>query len=215
MRQEKLSPWYAGSQTRYFGLQAFFQGVLGVSDQVELDLVEGGYVGLIRQQEGVNACALASQETVMRRGPSLDGILRHFMEENPALRAHLQEAARTSDWLTVGPVRLGIRQLASGQTFYVGDAACVIDPFAGEGVAIGMYASRLLLKALQVERFSQAAAYRRLWHAAFDPALRWNAVMRALNSVRIFREPALCALQSFPQGINRLTELTRCRRLVA
>ena len=215
MRQERLSPWYAGSKTRYFGLQTFFQGVQGVSDQVELDLVEGGYVGLLRQQEGVNVCALATQETVARYGPSLDGILTHFMEENPALRDHLQDATRTRDWMTVGPVRLGIRQLASGPTFYVGDAACVVDPFVGEGVAMGLYTSRLLMKALEQEPHDPAEAYNRLWHQAFDPALRWNAVMRALYSVRFFREPALHALQSFPQGINRLTELTRYRRIEA
>ena len=71
-------------------------------------------------------------------------MLAHFAEENPTLKRHLQEASRTSDWTAVGPVKLGIRRLAEENQFYVGDAACVIDPFAGEGMAMALYGSRLL-----------------------------------------------------------------------
>jgi flavin-dependent dehydrogenase len=215
MRRKRLSPWYAGSETRCIGLQAFFRGVQGIGDQVELDLVEGGYVGLVRQQEGVNVCAMVTLETVAQQGPSLDRLLMHFMEENPALRSHINEATRSSDWMTVGPVRLGIRQLASGQTFYVGDAACVVDPFAGEGMAMGLYGSQLLMRALDQPGGSPQTAYERLWHQAFDPALRWNAVMRAIFSLPLFREPILHLLRWDPRGIQWLTELTRYRRIEA
>src|SRR5258706_7826705 len=168
----RLSPWYAGSEVSYVGIQAFFQDVTGVSDQVELDLIESGYVGLARQNEGVNVCALTTPEAIESHGPSLDQVLAHFVEENPLLQTHLRDAKRVSSWLSIAPVRLGIRQIAADKTFFVGDAACVLDPFAGEGMAIGFYSSRLLVNALQSR--SPEATYRALWHRAFDPAIRWN-----------------------------------------
>jgi len=207
-------PWYATSPTDYFGIQATFLDVRGVTDQVELDLVEGGYVGLSRQQDGVvNVCTLTTQDALRRYGPSLDAVMRHFMIENPVLKSHLCEASRGSAWMAVGPVRLGVKQLAHGHTFYVGDAACVVDPFVGEGMSIGLYTSRLVTRALDQTRLPPAQAYAALWKQAFVPALRWNALMRLFYSAPLLREPALRALQIFPSGLRWMAELTRHREL--
>jgi flavin-dependent dehydrogenase len=206
-----LSPWYAGSGVTYVGIQALFRDMPAVSDQVELDLIESGYVGLARQNEGVNVCALTTQDMIQKHGPSLDRVLAHFSEENPILRAHLHKAERISPWLSVSPMRLGIRQLVGEKTFYVGDAACVLDPFAGEGMAVGLYSARLLASALQTA--APEDAYARLWHRAFDSAIAWNAVMRLFYSVGVFREPILRALRLYPMAMNWLNDLTRYRRL--
>lgn len=56
-----LTPWYASPSTPYFGIQASFEDVDDVTDQVELDLIESGYVGLARQSDRlVNICALTT-----------------------------------------------------------------------------------------------------------------------------------------------------------
>ncbi len=211
--EEPLSPWYAGSGVSYVGIQALFQNVQGVSDQVELDLVESGYVGLARQKDGVNVCAFTTREAVQRLGPSLDKVLAHFMEENSALCRHLWGAEHKSAWMSVAPVRLGIRRLVGKKTFYAGDAACVFDPFAGEGMAVGLYTSRLLAKALNSTNPDPEKTYVRLWHRAFRPALRWNAVMRMFFSAPLLRGPILRALRLNPMGMNWLNDLTRYRRI--
>jgi flavin-dependent dehydrogenase len=209
---DQLTPWYGSPPTLYFGIQALFQNVHGITDQVELDLVESGYVGLARQGNGVNICTLTTWDTLRRFGPSLDKVMARFAAENPVLRRHLSEASRIGDWMAV-PVRLGIRRLTRGNTFYTGDAACVVDPFAGEGMSISLYASRLLQKAfVQTER-PATEAYAALWREAFLPALRWNAVTRMLYSLPLLKQGALRALQWFPRGMNWLTDLTRCRRI--
>lgn len=210
---EPLEPWYSGSEVRYVGIQALFHETQGITDQVELDLVSSGYVGLARQQDGVNVCALTTEEELQRRGFNIDNLLRHFISENAALKRHLERAARVSPWISVGPVRMGIRKLTDKNTFYVGDAACVVDPFAGEGMAMGLYASRLLINALRLQPKASERTYEALWKRAYLPALRWNAFTRALYSVSLFREPALRLLQRFPRGMTHLTDLTRYREL--
>lgn len=206
------TPWYASPKTDYFGIQTLFADAEGVTDQVELDLVESGYVGLARQRDGVHLCALTTQETIEQRGPGLDQVLRHFMDENPVLRNHLKNAKRLGPWRTVGPVHLGIRRLVDPGTFYVGDAACVVDPFAGEGMAISLYTSRLLVQALDQTRTDPQKAYTQSWKKAFMPALRWNALLRMLYSLSLCREPAFQALRLWPAGMNALTDLTRYRQ---
>ena len=207
---DQLTPWYGSPPTLYFGIQAQFQNVHDVTDQVELDLVKSGYVGLARQGDGVNVCTLTTWDTVREFGPSLDSVMAHFASENPVLRRHLSDASRVGEWMAV-PVRMGIRRLTHGNTFYTGDAACVVDPFAGEGMSIGLYASRLLQRAFVQTKKPAAEAYSALWREAFLPALRWNAVARMLYSLPLLKQAALRALQWFPQGMNWLTDLTRYR----
>lgn len=202
-----------GSSTPLFGIQALFEDMDGITDQVELDLIRDGYVGLARQTEGVNLCALTTQHTLRRFGPDLDGVLMRFAAQNPVLAHHLRRAKRRGPWLTVGPVKLGIRRLTAPRTFYVGDAACVVDPFAGEGMAMALYGARLLLQALTQTQHDPALEYQRLWKNAFLPSLRWNAVMRMIYSLPLLREPALHLLNNIPGSLNRLTDLTRYRRL--
>jgi flavin-dependent dehydrogenase len=211
--RQRTTPWYASPSTPAFGMQALFDSVDDVTDQVELDLIRDGYVGLARQKEGVNLCALTTPETLRRWGPDLDCVLAHFAAQNPILARHLRHAQRRGPWLAVGPVRLGIRQLTTPGTFYVGDAACVVDPFAGEGMSMALYGARLLAQALTQTQADPAAEYRRLWKNAFLPSLRWNAAMRVLYSVPLLREPSLRLLNWIPGSMNGLTDLTRYRRL--
>jgi len=211
---KQLTPWYARSSDEYFGMQAFFEDVPTVTDQVELDLITSGYVGLSRVTPSrVNVCTLTTRKTINQWGPSLDCVLYHFMNENPVLRNHLQGSKRVGEWISVGPVELGIRRLTQDRTFYVGDAACVVDPFAGEGMSIGLYTSQLLIGALNQKKYPPQKAYEQSWRQAFLPALCWNGVMRGFYSCGIFREPILRSLRYFPQGLQWLSDLTRYRTI--
>lgn len=211
--QPSPTPWYASPSTPYVGMQALFEGMPEVTDQVELALIESGYVGLARQRDGINLCALTTANTLRRWGPDLDRVLAQMATENPALARHVRSARRVSAWMAVGPVRLGIRQLANDSTFYVGDAACVVDPFVGEGLSTALYGARLLVEALTQTEQPAALAYRRLWTRAFLPSLRWNAVMRTMYSINALHEPFMRCLQWMPNMLHELTELTRYRRL--
>lgn len=198
---------------RYVGVQALFSDVEGISNQVELDLIPSGYVGFARQSGGTTLCALTTEAEVLACGSDLDSLVKRFMTQNPEIRRHLHEAKRSSPWLTAGPVQLGIRRLTAPKTFYVGDAACVVDPFAGEGMASGIYASRLLTRALNEGGDSPERLYATLWKRAFSPALRWNAATRACYSLDVLREPVLRLLQLYPKGMTWITEMTRYRAL--
>jgi hypothetical protein len=82
-------------------------------------------------------------------------------------------------------------------------------------MSIALYSSQLLTQALDQMQRPAAPAYAALWRQAFMPVLRWNAVMRMLYSMPLFREPVLQALEWFPRGMNVLTELTRYHRLAS
>jgi len=197
------------SGTSYYGIQAFFEPVDSVTDQVELDLIPGGYVGLVRQEMNqVNVCALLSSNHLRRYGPDLDHALREFMALNSNLHAHLGSARRVGPWKAVGPVVMGLKRLVDGSRFFVGDAACMPDPFVGEGMAMGLIGARLLANAL-LESASPACAYEDQWHRHFDHPLWLQKLLRTAMGHAGVQELVVRWCGLFPSSLRRLTEMTR------
>jgi flavin-dependent dehydrogenase len=92
----------------------------------------GGYVGLVRLEDGRLNIAAAFERQAMRRagGP---GRLAHKILNDaglPALPEILQVA-----WKGTSPLRRRARNLAAERVFVLGDAASFVEPFTGEGIA--------------------------------------------------------------------------------
>ena len=192
----------------YYGIQALFENMNGVTDQVELDLFPGGYVGLVQQEQGlVNLCALTIQDELKQPGQSLDALLKTWTTKNPLLAQRMSTAKRVSPWQAVGPVVMGLRRLTEPELFYVGDAACVVDPFAGEGIAMSLRTSALIRQALASAKPERT--YRRLWHSEFDSALRTGSWLRKLITSGILQNLCVRGLERYPTALNWLTERTR------
>jgi len=199
-----------GRVRRYYGLQAVFEDVSGISDQVELDLVPGGYVGLVREDSArVNVCALTTQRTLKTFGPSPDQVLREWVLLNPVLRKHFASARRVTPWQSIGPVVMGIKTLAKESTLYVGDAACVVDPFVGEGIAMCLLGSRRLAEAFAQADRSVPEAYESVWHKDFARSLMIGNFLRATMNSRFLQGVLVSGLQIFPVALRWLTESTR------
>jgi flavin-dependent dehydrogenase len=195
---------------RYYGLQAFFDNVDGISDQVELDIVQTGYVGLVRQNAyQTNVCALVSRQLFESSGASPDAAVTLWKKQNPLLDQRLRNARRVSGWQAIGPVRMGLRRLTASQILYAGDAACVVDPFAGEGMAMALRSAALMQRAFQTSGEQTELVYERLWHRTFDAPLRFHRWTRVAMNTRMLHEPILTGLQIFPSALTWLTERTR------
>ena len=198
------------SQTpAFYGFEAFFENVDGISDQIELDMIPGGYIGIVRQDNAVNVCGLVDLDTFRRAGANLDDAMRFFSASNPLLQQRMRSANRVSDWQSVGPVRIGKRRLVDGHTFFVGDAACVVDPFAGEGVAMGLATGRVLRQAFAAPESERAARYHQLWHARFDSAIRLQRFICWGVQYPLWQEMLTRICVAFPGIMRRLTDGTR------
>jgi flavin-dependent dehydrogenase len=195
-----------------YGIQAYFENVEGLSDQIELHLFPGGYAGIVRQDKNrVNLCALAEHSTMRRHGPGQDQILRHWMNQNPLLRQRLQGSKRLTLWQAVGPVRMGFRQLSSPQRLFAGDAACIVDPFVGEGITMSLRTAALIAQAFQQNAEPIESAYERAWHAEFDASLRWHQGLRPLLRYSLTQNLCVAGLKLFPSRLTWLAERTRAK----
>jgi menaquinone-9 beta-reductase len=157
-----------------------------ISDAIELHLFDGGYAGLILQEDGsANLCMAVRKDRLAEAGGEPLRLLTALGTESPALGERLAflDAAPQVDAIAAVPYGWIAKETAEGQ-FRLGDQAACIPSLAGEGnglaLASGMRAAAAWLAggaataisyqkqfAQSVSRPVKAASV--LWHLAENP----------------------------------------------
>jgi len=121
------------------GLRAAFtpsaEAARDLAGTVELHLYDGGYAGLLLQEDGkVNLCLSVAQR---RLSEGRDALLAALQEEAPILAERI--GGQPLDWEAIAGVPYGWRARTTEPGVYrVGDQAAVIASLAGDGVAIAL-----------------------------------------------------------------------------
>jgi flavin-dependent dehydrogenase len=112
--------------------------------------IEGGYGGMVVADSGrttVACCvrrdALSASRSGMPGVPAGAAIEQLLRRSLPELRQLLQGAQREGAWLSVGPIRPGVRLTAADPIFRVGNAAGETHPLIGEGISMALQSARM------------------------------------------------------------------------
>lgn len=174
------------------GFKAHYHGI-AMPSQVELYLFAGGYVGINPVENGrANVCGLASYAALARAGlPPGARTPRALIEAaerwNPALGARLAGTeCITGTECAVAPVHTQRRGQAWDGVPLVGDAAAMIPPFCGDGMAMALRSAQLC--APLVDGYLRATLswavvgerYSHLWHREFDHRLRIGRMLERM-----------------------------------
>jgi flavin-dependent dehydrogenase len=105
---------------------------------IELHLFDGGYAGLLLQEdESANLCLSVSAERLRTAG-GIAELMAQLAAELPCLKDRL-EASAAGKWEAVAGVPYGWRARGTQPgVFRLGDQAAVISSLAGDGVAIAL-----------------------------------------------------------------------------
>jgi len=175
---------------RFFGWSRDYEPVPGALEgDVRLYLFRGGYCGLSRVEGGRIHLAGVISEARRRRLPSgWDAAVAHARRDNPALDRDLAALpVRSPDGdLGTGPVYFTTKRPSERGALMAGDAAGVIDPFLGEGLAAalasGILAGETLAAALsgRIRMEEAGALYARAWRRRLRSRIGWGAALRGL-----------------------------------
>lgn len=105
---------------------------------IELHLYDGGYAGLLLQEDGTaNLCLSASRERLKAAG-GIEPLIARLADELPAFGERLRQSGPTG-WSAVSGVPYGWRAGGTVDGVYrIGDQAAVIASLAGDGIAIAL-----------------------------------------------------------------------------
>lgn len=178
----------------------------------------GGYGGMVREGDGFMTLACCIRHDALKacraRWPNLtagEAVEAYLKASCAGVELALAGAVRQGPWLSVGPLRPGIR-LGKGkhELFMVGNAAAEAHPIIGEGISMAMQSSWLLCRKLiacpnKSGRTLRAVFedYPRAWRRHFATRLRLAALFAHLAMRPQFGKALLPVLQRWPGMITQ------------
>ncbi|MCC7452452.1 MAG: NAD(P)/FAD-dependent oxidoreductase [Anaerolineae bacterium] len=180
---------FLDSPQPFIGLKNHFYGP-PLRDRLDLHGFPGGYCGLSEVEGGmVNVCLLSHQSAFDQACDGQVGdpesFARWMQTQNPYLGEWLAQAMPVHQrWMSIAQVPFVRKPLVEGDVLMVGDAARLIVPLAGDGMAMAIHSGQLAATHVYTFLRGQLTAealrqqYRAVWQQTFGLRLR---VARALQ----------------------------------
>ncbi|MDB5812853.1 MAG: dependent oxidoreductase [Betaproteobacteria bacterium] len=192
----------------------FVHAALPVS-LMPLMLFPGGYGGMVTTDGGrvtLSCCIRRDTLTACRlQWPHLkagEAVLAHIRAANSGVDAVLKPATLEGRWLSVGPIRPGMRSVYSNRIFVVGNAAGEAHPIVAEGISMAIQSSWLLCASLIAHSHELeldgamdkvARAYSADWRRNFAARIHAAALFANLATRPTAAKIAVSLLRRVPQ----------------
>jgi 2-polyprenyl-6-methoxyphenol hydroxylase-like FAD-dependent oxidoreductase len=185
--------------------------------------INGGYGGMAVADDGRTTIACCIRRDALARcrarlpGATAGSAVERFLIEScPGVRETLRNAVREGSWLSVGPLRPGIRVSGATRVFRIGNAAGESHPLIGEGITMALQSAALLAARLKIYSAisltpSRAAevqrGYAASWRSAFEPRLRLAALYAQIAMRPALALPVRTVLRWWPSLLGRAARL--------
>jgi len=196
-----------------FAFKANFSGATLAAGLLPVLAFPGGYGGMVIADGDRLTLACCVRRDRLREWraetPGAAGAAMQTLLERSCsgVRAALRAARREGAWLSVGPIRPGIRAAWSERTgFAIGNAAGEAHPILGEGISMAIQSAALLCRLLGARRDEALGgahpplgrAYAREWRREFAARIRWAALLAQLAMRPGAAAPLLPVLRRWP-----------------
>ncbi|WP_336968135.1 hypothetical protein [Sphingobium aromaticiconvertens] len=178
-----------------------------IGDRIELHMVDGGYVGLLLQEDGrANICMAVRKSRLAAAEGRPVALFHQLADQSPALAARLASLPADPRIDAIGHVPYGWRARNSWPGLYrLGDQAAVIPSLAGEGTGIAFASAQRAVQRWQAEGREGAIVYQRDFARRAVLPLATAAAVRSLGS----HPTLLRALARAPGAAALAMRLTR------
>jgi flavin-dependent dehydrogenase len=186
------------------GLRAALPPIADLAGTIELHLFDGGYAGLLSQEDGTtNLCLTVTRARMTDR----DDLIAALLAEAPLLGERMG-AVLPAQWEAVAGVPYGWRARTTEAGLYrIGDQAAVIASLAGDGIAIalasGVAAAHACLAGETAESFQRDFASRAARPVGIAEALRGLAAKGGRRRLMM----GLAAIPGVARAAARLTRI--------
>ncbi|MCH6233989.1 NAD(P)/FAD-dependent oxidoreductase [Cognataquiflexum rubidum] len=182
---------------------------------VALHNFEGGYCGLNQVEKGIfNLCYLGSKEQLRHYG-SIPEMEKQVLHKNP----HLRQIFQNSEFLfdkpeVINEINFSPKQPVEDHILMVGDAAGLITPLCGNGMAIAIHTGKLAAEAIlfNKERIQIESQYRAQWNRIFRTRLWIGRKVQWLFGSKAVSEFSVGLIKSSPFVAKEIMKRTHGER---
>ena len=180
-----------------------------LAETIELHFYDGGYAGLLLQEDGsANVCLSIARARLAAAG-SPEALVSQLMHEAPILAGRLGGVVPHS-WEAVAGIPYGwrARETVPG-LFRLGDQAAVIASLAGDGIAVAVASGEAAAWAFIEGGPAASAAYQRRFARRAHWPVRIGEWLRHSGERRVTRNIIARLLPFFPGAADLAAQLTR------
>ena len=206
--------------TRNYPYVAFKTHVTGIDteDRVELYAYDGGYCGVSRVEDNrTNVCWIIHQRQLMASGGTAEACWNSVLPSNPDLARYIGSCSRLMEFLSASQLFFADKEAVVDGTIMVGDAAGMIAPLAGDGIAMAIDSALLAASYVddflsnRISRLEMEAGYTRQRKRMFRTRMRLARVLHQALVNRRFANAAIPVFDAVPAFVTVLVRLTRGR----
>ncbi|WP_159473081.1 NAD(P)/FAD-dependent oxidoreductase [Dyadobacter sp. 3J3] len=202
--------------TNYIGVKYHIKSDLA-ENRIELHNFKNGYCGISKVDKDWHClCYLTTAENLQNNGKEIKTMEENVLYKNPFLKNYFTKSEFvSSNPLVISNIQFRKKQTDLGDSFFLlGDAAGTITPLCGNGMSMGMRASKLLSKELlkyfdnkcSIEEVS--SAYRKSWNTAFNSRIIAGYYLQNVFGKKNTTHFALKLLSKTPGLMRKLITLT-------
>lgn len=187
---------------------------------VSLHNFEGGYCGMTRMEdESLNVCYLTRKETLTANG-GIEELERNVLAKNPHLEKVFSKGKKLLEKpIVISNISFESKELIQDHILMSGDAAGMIFPLAGNGMAMSIHAaqmlSELIISFLQgnINRAELEASYKQRWKQTFSTRLAWGRRFQPFMGHNLLSAFAVNSLKLFPPMLTHIVKKTHGKPL--
>ena len=206
-----------------FAFKATYTGASLAPGVLPVFSLPGGYGGIVTAEQGRTTLACCIRRDTLYRcrrqaphasaGAAVEGYLQKSCH---GLRDALMNASREGPWLSVGPLRPGVRIRVERGRFRVGNAAGEAHPLIGEGITMALQSSLLLAQQLTQQPAAMIdarraellqASYATAWQTAFARRMFYANVFAQVAMRPLLARAVGALLQRWPGLMTQAARL--------
>jgi flavin-dependent dehydrogenase len=220
-----LSRPFMARKSPYVGLKRHHRprerGLLrDLEGMVEVHAFDGGYCGVSFIERGeVNVCLLAEERFVSGLdGAGFEGAVAAIAKRNSVFAERMRALEPSEEGVhAVAQVSFELKERSKDGVLFVGDAAGMIAPLAGDGQAMALSGARLLADLIvespgplsRAARARLEARWDLSWRLHFEPRMRIGRVLQNLLFSPRSADLAIRTVRSVPYLAPVLARVTR------
>lgn len=197
----------------YVGIKTYFKVPDFPEDLVELHNFPGGYCGLSKVENGwVNAAYLTSASSLKKMN-GVQQLQEQVLSTNPHLKSMFRQPQMLPKPLVISNVSFVPKRLITNHVLMAGDAAGMIPPLAGNGMAMAIHSAKILSETAipflqgDLSRTQMEARYEQKWNRQFRRRLFWGRQLQKYMGSRSM-ELGVGTLTLFPGILSLIVRQT-------
>lgn len=202
--------------SNYIGVKYHVKTDLPIN-RIELHNFKDGYCGISKvDKDWYCLCYLSSAQNLKDSENDIKQMEEQVLHKNPFLKSYFTKAQFINEQpLVISNIVFHKKQTSVGDNlFLLGDAAGTITPLCGNGMSMGMRASKLL--AFEISNYFNdkstlkelSTNYHKNWNKAFNTRIKTGYYLQSLFGKKLITHYSLKLLSTSPKLTQKIISLT-------